>query len=152
MKRRLFSLIAISALVLPSCSSETVVSPVDLSEKINKANQALDNAEAKVLGNTPDDTDPKPNEDPAKCPCKGTGSITHGDGHKTPCPFHSGGAVEQSKSEPEEEKPPVEKITQTPHPDPDVCDCDGIGVLIVDGEKDMCPFHAEKHDLIIQSH
>lgn len=30
-----------------------------------------------------------PNEDPAKCPCKGSGVIVHGDGHETPCPFHS---------------------------------------------------------------
>ena len=30
-----------------------------------------------------------PNEDPAKCPCRGSGVIIHGDGHKTPCPFHS---------------------------------------------------------------
>jgi predicted metal-binding protein len=30
-----------------------------------------------------------PDEDPAKCVCKGTGVIIHGDGHKTPCPFHS---------------------------------------------------------------
>jgi len=30
-----------------------------------------------------------PNPDINKCACKGTGSITHGDGHKTPCPYHS---------------------------------------------------------------
>jgi len=36
----------------------------------------------------PDVPDLAPNEDPDKCPCKGTGKITHGDGHKTDCPFH----------------------------------------------------------------
>ena len=36
----------------------------------------------------PDIPDLVPNEDPAKCPCKGTGKITHGDGHQTDCPFH----------------------------------------------------------------
>ena len=30
-----------------------------------------------------------PDPDINKCACKGTGSITHGDGHKTPCPYHS---------------------------------------------------------------
>jgi len=29
-----------------------------------------------------------PNPDAAKCPCKGTGVITHGDGHTTECPYH----------------------------------------------------------------
>ena len=36
----------------------------------------------------PDIPDLAPNEDPEKCPCKGTGKITHGDGHQTDCPFH----------------------------------------------------------------
>ena len=53
---------------------------------------AFDNAEKAVL------TDsvvvvpvPKgPHEDPKKCVCGGSGKITHGDGHTTPCPFHSG--------------------------------------------------------------
>jgi hypothetical protein len=35
----------------------------------------------------PDDV-PKPHPDVDKCACKGTGVITHGDGHKTPCPYH----------------------------------------------------------------
>lgn len=32
-----------------------------------------------------------PHEDPAKCVCKGTGKITHGDGHQTECPYHGDG-------------------------------------------------------------
>lgn len=36
----------------------------------------------------PDVPDLVPHEDPDKCPCRGTGVITHGDGHKTECPFH----------------------------------------------------------------
>ena len=36
----------------------------------------------------PDVPDLVPHEDPDKCPCKGTGVIVHGDGHKTECPFH----------------------------------------------------------------
>ena len=42
---------------------------------------------------------PKPDPDPLKCPCKGTGDITHGDGHITPCPYHQ-------KSDKNEEEPP----------------------------------------------
>ena len=34
------------------------------------------------------DTTPQPDPDPEKCACKGTGIITHGDGHTTPCPYH----------------------------------------------------------------
>tara|TARA_Y100000296_G_C5179860_1_gene263101 strand:- start:21855 stop:22580 length:726 start_codon:yes stop_codon:yes gene_type:complete len=36
----------------------------------------------------PDDQPPKPDPDANKCACKGTGNITHGDGHVTPCPYH----------------------------------------------------------------
>ena len=52
---------------------------------------AFDNAEKEVYRNNVPvvPVGPIPNEDPAKCPCKGTGVITHGDGHDTPCPFHS---------------------------------------------------------------
>jgi hypothetical protein len=56
----------------------------------NKSKRAFDEAEAKIF------TTPKPpvviipmeDPDPAKCICKGTGIITHGDGHKTPCQYH----------------------------------------------------------------
>jgi len=55
--------------------------------------QSFDEAEKRVFAIQPKpnvpDNGPIPNEDPAKCPCKGSGVITHGDGHKTPCPFHS---------------------------------------------------------------
>ena len=34
------------------------------------------------------DTTPQPHPDADKCACKGTGIITHGDGHTTPCPYH----------------------------------------------------------------
>lgn len=37
---------------------------------------------------TPDES-PEPHPDADKCVCKGTGVITHGDGHTTPCPYHS---------------------------------------------------------------
>lgn len=64
---------------------------------------AFEQAE-KLVYNTipsPDEDLVIPNEDPAKCPCKGTGVIKQGDGHDTPCPFH--GAQFQ-------EEPPLIKI------------------------------------------
>lgn len=55
-----------------------------------QSKKAFDEAEAKIF------TTPKPpvvvipmeDPDPAKCICKGTGIIVHGDGHKTPCQYH----------------------------------------------------------------
>jgi hypothetical protein len=41
---------------------------------------------------TPDvvpDNSPEPHPDVDKCACKGTGVLTHGDGHTTPCPYHA---------------------------------------------------------------
>lgn len=53
--------------------------------------KAFDKAEAEVynVNPKPDNTPVGPNEDPSKCVCKGTGKIIHGDGHTTPCPYHS---------------------------------------------------------------
>ena len=55
--------------------------------------EAFDLSEVAVLKTTPDDT-PKPlgpDPDPKKCICGGTGVITHGDGHTSPCPYHGKG-------------------------------------------------------------
>lgn len=49
---------------------------------------AFDEAEVKVYNITPIPDVVGPDEDPAKCVCKGTGVIRHGDGHTTPCPYH----------------------------------------------------------------
>ena len=57
-----------------------------------EAKQAFVKAEEEVLKPEPDPDItpvPEPNPDAKKCPCKGSGWITHGDGHKTPCPYHS---------------------------------------------------------------
>ena len=35
-----------------------------------------------------DAIEPQPHPDANKCACKGTGLITHGDGHQTKCPYH----------------------------------------------------------------
>lgn len=56
----------------------------------SQAKLAFEEAEAKIfVVNPKPDVVVGPDEDPAKCACKGTGVIIHGDGHKTPCPFHS---------------------------------------------------------------
>jgi hypothetical protein len=55
--------------------------------------EAFDLSEVAILKKDPDDV-PKPlgpDPDPKKCVCKGTGVITHGDGHKSPCPYHGKG-------------------------------------------------------------
>jgi hypothetical protein len=61
---------------------------------------AFKDAEKEILGSTPP---PKPenpvgpNPDPNKCICKGTGRIVQGDGHVSPCPYHSKEISSQSK-------------------------------------------------------
>lgn len=50
---------------------------------------AFDTAEKEIFNIDPPVVPVGPNEDPAKCVCKGTGTIVQGDGHTTPCPFHS---------------------------------------------------------------
>ena len=55
---------------------------------IKKTNDAFDLAEKKVFPDKPDDDPVGPHPDVEKCVCKGTGKITHGDGHQTDCPYH----------------------------------------------------------------
>lgn len=64
-------------------------------DKINativNTKDAFDQAESSVLGvdPTPDPDAPlRPDPDPEKCICKGTGNIIQGDGHVTKCPYH----------------------------------------------------------------
>jgi len=55
------------------------------------AKSAFLQAESEVFKPDPEpdpDVTPEPNPDKNKCPCKGSGWIVHGDGHKTPCPYH----------------------------------------------------------------
>ena len=87
-------------LILLSGCSNTVfcVNPEDITNMYSsyvtewqeECKKCFINAEAQVFKVIPTpapvvDVDP----DPAKCICKGTGIIVHGDGHKTPCPHHS---------------------------------------------------------------
>ena len=54
----------------------------------------------KVKPDIPDDTPDGPHPDVNKCVCRGTGKITHGDGHQTDCPYH-GKDVKPNNPDPE---------------------------------------------------
>lgn len=87
---------------------------------------AFDTAEKNVFNvvPTPDEV-VGPHEDPAKCVCKGSGTIVHGDGHTTPCPFHS--REPEPEAEPEIETiadPPLVKIKKTTCRCETRCACD----------------------------
>ena len=72
-----------------SCDIDAAFS--DVTPMVNEANSAFKKAEDEILNIkpvTPDDV-VIPDPDPKKCPCKGSGVITHGDGHTTQCPYHS---------------------------------------------------------------
>ena len=65
---------------------------------MSQMDAAFDLAEEKILKVKPiPDNEPNgPNPDVDKCICKGTGIITHGDGHKTDCPYHAKKALSKS--------------------------------------------------------
>lgn len=54
-----------------------------------KAKESFEKAEKTVYVNViPVKPEDGTHEDPKKCICKGSGIITHGDGHTSPCPYH----------------------------------------------------------------
>lgn len=76
----------------------------ELNGIINTTREGFVKAENKILGDTPvvpDDTPSGPDPDPKKCICQGTGKIVQGDGHVSPCPYHSGDAPEPEQPEKE---------------------------------------------------
>jgi hypothetical protein len=74
------------------CSTESIQDMYAgyIEEWKKEISTAFDNAEKKILGTkpTPDDEVVGPHPDADKCICGGSGWITHGDGHKTACPYH----------------------------------------------------------------
>jgi hypothetical protein len=73
-----------------SARSDTItVSDGPIKQWMLEIASSFDSAEKEVfvIKPKPDDI-VRPDPDVKKCPCKGTGIIIHGDGHKTPCEFH----------------------------------------------------------------
>ena len=94
--------ILLLSIFLAGCNVQNVEIEKDLSERINAANNAFQLAEQNVFKDdiplvpiVPDNVIPNPDAD--KCPCKGTGEISHGDGHTTPCPYHAVEFILQSQ-------------------------------------------------------
>lgn len=56
-----------------------------------------------------------PHPDADKCVCKGTGVITHGDGHTSPCPYHG---------KEEEPEPDVVVPDQSPPTEEECAECE----------------------------
>ena len=67
--------------------------------QLDETSVMFDLAEENVLKikPTPDDEPNGPHPDVNKCICKGTGIITHGDGHTTDCPYHKREVASKSK-------------------------------------------------------
>lgn len=75
-----------------SCNTEDITNMYEgyIEKWKSEIKIAFNEAESEVFDvDIPDVIGPDP--DPKKCPCKGTGIITQGDGHKTKCPYHGKG-------------------------------------------------------------
>lgn len=96
MKRRTVnSILTIAILsILVSCEAKTgknyFVPDSERDLLVQKAIKSFEKAESNINLPAPDPDDKPlgPDPDPEKCVCKGTGTIVHGDGHTTKCPFH----------------------------------------------------------------
>lgn len=87
--------------------------------------ESFDLAEKEVFNTDVPEPPTGPDEDPAKCICKGTGIIVQGDGHTTPCPFHSKQEPEEVEETAEEvEFPPLVKIKKSTCQCETKCGCD----------------------------
>lgn len=61
--------------------------PLSVESLQQVAKESFIKAEKEIYKHPVDDV-LRPDPDPKKCICKGTGVIVHGDGHKTPCEYH----------------------------------------------------------------
>lgn len=68
-------------------------------------NKVLSNIESRIFNK---DVKPDPVVVPVKCECNGTGFITHGDGHKTPCPNYPACTKKDGQIGPKEAELPSE--------------------------------------------
>lgn len=89
-KIKFLSIIFLLSLII-SCKANTgnnyAITDGERDIIINKVVKCFEKAESN-LAPVPDDVPLGPDPDPEKCVCKGTGTIVHGDGHTTKCPFH----------------------------------------------------------------
>jgi hypothetical protein len=92
-------------LLIPQGFAEESQLVKDLRDTIKKAFVVVEN---KLFPNKPDIKPDKPVV-PVKCECNGTGYITHGDGHKTPCPDYPG-CTKGAGQKPVEIKPVVKPV------------------------------------------
>lgn len=93
-KIKFLSIIFLLSLII-SCKANTgnnyAITDGERDIIINKVIKCFEKAESSIKlipAPNPDDAPLGPDPDPKKCICKGTGTIVHGDGHTTKCPFH----------------------------------------------------------------
>ena len=72
------------------CNTEDITDMYSdyISEWKSGISESFDKAESEVYEKDPTPDVVGPDPDPKKCICGGSGVITQGDGHKTPCPYH----------------------------------------------------------------
>ena len=67
-----------------SINTSTFAQDLPVTQWEEEVKQAFSSAENKIFPKLENE----PHPDVEKCPCKGSGKISQGDGHKTDCPFH----------------------------------------------------------------
>lgn len=98
MKIKYYIIGAILSAVLIGCEPICTINSADVTNMYSSyveewksdITRSFDEAEKEIFNSPtpkPDDI-PRPHPDQAKCICKGTGVIVHGDGHKTACEYH----------------------------------------------------------------
>jgi hypothetical protein len=103
-KYRFYLLGCVLSLFLLGCNTQCFLNPEDITNMYSsyveqwtkEVKTSFDDAEKEIFNKTPKpDVIIKPDPDPAKCICKGTGIIVQGDGHKTTCEYHGKKEVQQ---------------------------------------------------------
>lgn len=121
------------AFLLSSSTAFAIISETDIMQiyasLVNQwkaqISESFDLAEKEVFNIDVPEPPTGPDEDPAKCICKGTGKIVQGDGHVSPCPFHSKQEPEEVEETAEEvEFPPLVKIKKSTCQCETKCGCD----------------------------
>ena len=116
-KKNIFPLGVLSVFLLMICSDRILSNSTNKKNKPPSFDVELNEGYIAFIANESEQKvpTPQPNPDPLKCPCKGTGDITHGDGHITPCPYH-----QKSNNEGEAAKEPIKCPCDT---ETTYCDC-----------------------------